>query len=68
MNQTTLHRFLLAGLIMRINSRDYILHWSQDWLHENVEVKQLMNELDDGQVAFSVLPRPLCQQCIQHFQ
>jgi hypothetical protein len=42
--QTALHCFLLAGLMMCANFRtDYLLHWSQDSLYENIEIKKLIS-------------------------
>ena len=58
MDQTTLHRFLLAGF-MCINSREnYMLHWSQDSLYENVEVKKLISKNEFRSVLRQAHPKP----------
>jgi hypothetical protein len=59
LDQTTLHRFLLAGLMMCVNSRaDYMLHWSQDSLYENIEVKKLISRNEFRSILRHSHPKP----------
>jgi hypothetical protein len=59
LSQTALHRFLLAGLMMCVNSRaDYMLHWSQDSLYENNEVKKLISRNEFRSILRHSHPKP----------
>lgn len=71
LDQTSLHRFLLSGLIMCLNSRnDYKLHWSQDSLYENMEVKKLISKHEFCSILHHAHPKPhvLVKLANTHFQ
>lgn len=61
----TLHRFLLAGLLMCVNiRRQYKLHWSQDLIFENSEVKQLISREQFEMILRGLRPSP--QFLVEH--
>lgn len=59
LTQRTLHRFILAGLVMCLNIRtNYKLHWVSSDLFENVVVKQIIPRDEFRNLLHHIHPKP----------